>query len=209
MGQSNKCTMSEFAKENGLALKDVKELINTGILKDAVVKAFNNRKLLLRALAYQLYQNHKMQSAGFAPDKVEENTQKASPGSGYRDGSVMINDETREVYSKSRAAKEAIAAKTAQIKYEQLAGSLVDADEVRAAFKVIGLNIKNALLNIPNKLSPIVTAETDVAENKRTLTKEIKEVLDNLSRGDYDFLKEDDEALDEISVLKRDRNELD
>lgn len=187
--------MGEFAKDLNLQLKDVKELINTGVIADAVKIGNNGRKWILRNLAHELYQKHKFKEAGFNSDNQQngQNFDRLSQGSGERDGSMMVDKKNMGVYSQARAVKETFVAKTAQVKYEQMMGQLVEVDEVRKAAKLIGLNIRNALENLPNKLAPIVTAETDVAENKRILASEIKAALDNLSRGDYDFLKDIDE----------------
>lgn len=183
MAKEKMLSMTDFAKSRGMTMKDIKKAIKDEIISDAVKLGRNDRKLILVDKANALLDEH------LGIEKPQE-FERHAPGSGHRDGSMMVDETSIGAYSKARAVKETMAAKTAQVKYEQLTGSLVDADEVRSAAKIVGLNLRNSLLNLPNKLAPILAAETDVLKAKRILEDEIRSALENLSRGDYDFLGE-------------------
>lgn len=186
MAKEKMISMKDFANSRGLEMRDVKKLIKDGVISDAVKLGRNNRKLISESLANSLMDNHEGKS-----DTPKQEFERHSPGSGHRDGSMMVDDSHMGIYSKARAAKETMAAKMAQVKYEQLTGSLVEADEVRSAAKKIGLSLRNSLMNLPNKISPLVASETDVLKVKMILEGEIRSALTNLSRGDYDFLNEE------------------
>lgn len=199
MAKQSKLTMGAWGKKHGLTLSQVKQLITDDVISSAVKLGGNNRKLIFENDADKLFEDHKIRSAGFftaedqanqAKDK-EQKFDRASPGSGHREGSMMVDETHTGVYSKARAAKETMAAKMAQVKYEKLTGSLVEVDEVRKAAKNIGLAIKGSLTALPNKMAPILAAETDVQKVRKYLDEEIRMALENLSRGNYDFLKEE------------------
>lgn len=175
--------MTDYAKSRDLKLKDVKKAIADEIISDAVKLGRNDRKLIEVEKANALWDKH----LGIEPKQEFE---KHAPGSGHREGSMMVNNEHMPMYSMARASKETYAAKTAQVKYEKLTGSLLERDDVERAAKIVGGNLRNSLLNLPNKLAPIVAAETDVIKVKHLLDQEIKSLLKALSRGDYDYLKD-------------------
>lgn len=73
-------------------------------------------------------------------------------------------------------------AKTAQLDYEAKIGKLVLKDDVeREAFKV-ARRVRDAMLNIPNRLAGIVAAETDQAKVHAILTREIHQALESLAQ---------------------------
>lgn len=200
MTKQVKMSMGAWAKKHDLTLAQVKKLIKDDVISSAVKLGGNNRKLILEAEADKLYQDFNIREAGFFTPEDQakraegQKFERAAPGSGYREGSMMVDNEHSGVYSKARAAKETMAAKMAQVKYEQLTGSLVEVDEVKRAAKDIGLAIKGSLTALPNKLAPILAAETDVQKVRKYLDEEIRVALENLSRGNYDFLKDETEV---------------
>lgn len=73
-------------------------------------------------------------------------------------------------------------AKTAQLDYEVKIGKLVLKEDVaREAFKV-ARRVRDAMLNIANRLSGIVAAETDQAKVHTLITREIHQALEGLAQ---------------------------
>jgi len=175
-----KLSMTDFAKRRDVKLKDIKQAIKDGIIpEEAVTLGSNNRKIINVEIAERAWNKH----YGYEPAFKEEE----KVGSGYRKGSMMVDEESMPLYSKARASKTAYEAKIAQVKYEELTGSLVKVEEVKTVAKDIGRNLRDALMNIPNKLSPVLAAETNVDEVSKVLEAEIRAALENLSRGNYSF----------------------
>jgi hypothetical protein len=86
-------------------------------------------------------------------------------------------------YTAARAMREAYAAKTARLEYERLSGKLIDSDEVRRDGFETGRRVRDSVLSIPDRISPILAGLTDVDEIHRTLSKELREALEGLSHG--------------------------
>lgn len=84
-------------------------------------------------------------------------------------------------YTAARAMREAFAAKTAKLEYERLSGKLIEADEVRRGAFETGRRVRDTILSIPDRLSPILAGLTDVNEIHRALTIELRAALEALS----------------------------
>lgn len=84
-------------------------------------------------------------------------------------------------YTAARAMREAFAAKTAKLEYERLAGKLVDVDTVRREAFEVGRRVRDAILSLPDRLSPILAGLTDVNDIHRVLTTELRAALEALS----------------------------
>lgn len=84
-------------------------------------------------------------------------------------------------YEAARTEKEIYRAKMAKLNYERMEGTLILADEVKkAAFEKARL-VRDSLLNIPARVSPIVAAEHDSKKVNEILTNEIRQCLEALS----------------------------
>ncbi len=178
--------MTDYAKSKGVKLADIKKAIKDEIIHESVFLGGNDRKLIKVNIANPLWDEH------FKKDEVNTKLDfpKHAPGRGHREGSEMVKGESSPLYSQARASKEVFAAKMAQIKYEEMVGSYVKVEDIKEAAQDIGRNLRDAMLNIPNKLSPILAAESDLDAINKLLTDEITSALENLSRGDYDFLND-------------------
>ena len=74
----------------------------------------------------------------------------------------------------------------AKLNYERLEGSLVYAKDVRQAAFEKGRLVRDQLLNIPARVSPIIAAERDPKKTHEILTNEIRQCLETIA----DDLKE-------------------
>ena len=87
------------------------------------------------------------------------------------------------MYNRSRALKEVYTAKLEQAKYEELVGKLVSAEKVKnQAFKT-GRIIRDKILNIPDRVSHELAAESDPMKITIILTRALNEALEELSNS--------------------------
>jgi hypothetical protein len=66
-----------------------------------------------------------------------------------------------------------------------LAKNLVRRTEVERAAYNVGRAVRDAILNVPPRLSAILAGESDPFKAEKTLTEELKKALDELSSGKY------------------------
>lgn len=186
-------TQTEYARHKGVELAAVKRAINEGRLPKHCIKiGSNQRKFILVGEADKFWEqntiiNNKNELRQKALPLKGEPKQVASPQADQSDEDD--EDPNAPSLTKFRTVREGYTAKMAQLAYEEKIGKLVPVDEVRKAATEIGTNIRNALENFADKLAPIMAAETNIDKCHRIITDEIRAVLTNLSRGDYDFLK--------------------
>lgn len=103
---------------------------------------------------------------------------------GYSDGDDGAGTDSHVInLSKQRAVKEAFNARLAQIEYQEKIGKLVPVDKIRIIVFNMAAKTRDALLNVPDRISAIVTAEKNPKKNHETITNEIKAALENLSGG--------------------------
>lgn len=84
-------------------------------------------------------------------------------------------------YEAARTEKEIYRAKMAKLNYERMEGSLVYAADVKNTAFETGRMLRDQLLNIPARVSPIIAAERDTKKVNEILTKEIRQVLETIA----------------------------
>jgi hypothetical protein len=86
-------------------------------------------------------------------------------------------------YLRARAVKESFAARTAQLEYEERAGKLIPAvraSEYAATFSSI---VKDGLMAMPDRISPMLAAVDDEKAIHRMLAAEVAAVLRKVSKS--------------------------
>lgn len=84
-------------------------------------------------------------------------------------------------FAQSRAIKEAYLARLAKLEFEEKSAALVKADAVKnEAFKVARL-VRDALLNIPDRVSADLAADADAFTVHRKISLEIRKALEGLN----------------------------
>lgn len=87
-------------------------------------------------------------------------------------------------YAASRAKREAYEAELARLKFEQQAGTLVDAEAVKKEAFKIARTIRDGMLNIPDRVSAELVGQDDSFVIHRRLLEEIRKVLENALGAD-------------------------
>ena len=83
-------------------------------------------------------------------------------------------------YIKSRAVREGYSARLAKLEFELRSGSVISADVVRVTAFNLARRCRDMLLNIPDRISPIIAGCSDSSEVHRLLTAEIQRVCAEL-----------------------------
>lgn len=98
-------------------------------------------------------------------------------------------------FEAARTEKEVYRAKMAKLNYERLDGSLVPAGAVREQAFEKARQVRDSLLNIPARVSPILAAEMNAKRVNEILDKEIRQCLESLAHD-----------LKQSAEVKNDRN---
>ena len=113
-----------------------------------------------------------------------------SPDRGGRGGAPVIDEALKRQqaqaaaipsFAQSRAYREAFAAKLTKLDFDQRSGKLVDKAELKMRLAKLHMAVRDSLRTIPDRVAPIVAAETDQAKIHAMLLKEIGQALEGLS----------------------------
>ena len=163
--------LTQYAKHRGVSVAAVSKAIIEGRLNGAFILNGNN-KLIDPDEADRLWEANSFSANRIKSDQ-ELNAAPAAHG-----------------FAKARAAKETFAAKAAQLQYEQRAGKLCRIDDVKRAASETARVTRDAIMAMPERLAPILAAETDHHKIKELLIKEFQSTLTNLSNIDWDEILE-------------------
>ncbi len=83
-------------------------------------------------------------------------------------------------FAQSRAIREAYAARLTRLEFDQRSGRLVDKAELKMKLAKLHMAVRDSLRTIPDRVAPIVAAETDQAKIHAMLLKEIGQALEGL-----------------------------
>jgi hypothetical protein len=83
----------------------------------------------------------------------------------------------------AKTAREVYEAKNAQLEYEERTGKLLRADEVKSHLASKIASMREAFLQIPSRLVPILAAETDAAKIHTLLEAEIVRAMALVNEG--------------------------
>lgn len=90
------------------------------------------------------------------------------------------------IYRQAQAQERAFHAKLAELEYRRAVGELVRAADVRAAQSRKLASLRDALLQLPARLAPVLAAETDAGRIDELLQQELAQVLAQLVNGGHD-----------------------
>ena len=102
----------------------------------------------------------------------------------FQAGGGAAGTSKNATYLQAKTAREVYEAKTAQLEYEERTGKLIQVSAVRATWATRIASARDALLQIPSRLAPVLAAETDLAAVTLLLEDEIRQALAELSRED-------------------------
>lgn len=157
-------TFTEFAQRCGVSVQSISRAVRSGRL--AVTMAGDNRKKLwesqIEEYKSQVFQPSKGTNYQ-APPKAESNAIKQYPS-----------------MSDSRAVREAYAAKTAELKYKEFSGSLVQKKVVEMEAFRIGRMVREQISAMPDRLAAELAAETNMFKVHKILSDEIRRVFEAL-----------------------------
>jgi hypothetical protein len=83
-------------------------------------------------------------------------------------------------YIQAKTAREVFEARLSQLEYEERSGKLIRADVVRSKLAKCFSGIREGLMQIPGRMSPVLAAESDAERINVLLMRELGQVLEQL-----------------------------
>jgi hypothetical protein len=150
-----------YARQRGVSVSTVQKAIDTGRISTLPTGQIDS---------------------DLADEEWARNTQTHAPavdrrGQADEDGEVFGASQ----YTKARAVREHYQARLAKIEYEERVARLVSKDEVQVAAFNTHRVIRDAMLNIPDRVAAMLAAETDEAKCHEMLSTEIRKALNEFA----------------------------
>lgn len=182
-------SFSEFARRVGVSKGRVSQLVADGRLPTLP----GPKKLIPYVEGLRAWRLHRAMTDGVPVEELEgeqaqtqelaSRTPPALPQPSTL-GSESVN--VAEQHAKARAADKIFQAKTRELKYEALKGTLVLRADVDADAENVGALIRSSLLTLPGKLAPQLSGRIlETAAVEAVLVEEIESVLLHLYESRY------------------------
>lgn len=115
--------------------------------------------------------------------KVRANTDLGRAGNGVNGGGTgrAASNEVGDLFRKAQTQERAFSARLLELRFRKESGSLVPIDDVRAAYARRIAGLREALLQIPARLAPVLAAEGDEVKVHDLLQDELFLVLEQVS----------------------------
>lgn len=94
---------------------------------------------------------------------------------------VIEDDAAKMTFNEARTLRERYQAQLARLEFEEKAGKLVDGESVRREYFKQARVARDNLMNIPDRLAPMLIGRTDLHEVRMLLLEEIHKVCEGLA----------------------------
>lgn len=169
-------TQAELARQLEVSRQAVNDLVRRGIIEVGQDGRID-LELARVALANRVRPSGKTAAALGTPPPVAQGIAIAPPG-------ADATPDTGVSYHVAKTLREAAEAKIAQLRLGELRGELVRADTVRAETARLAASLRESLLQLPARLTPVLAAETDPAKLHDLLDTELRHVLAQLTAAE-------------------------
>lgn len=169
-----KISANAYAKHRAVSLQAVLKAIREGRLPTSAVQRKSGRWDIDPEVADIEWQQNTDSGQG-APAHAKNRQDQPAPA-----GDAEPEDGEPITYAQARAQHERFKARLAQLELEQREGKLVEADAVkRESFRTARL-VRDALLNLPDRIAAELANETNQFKVHQRLVSEIRRALEDL-----------------------------
>lgn len=178
MSKVNLMTQAEYAKHRGCSGVSVHKAVKAGrislingkidpVVADLQWQANTRARISNAPTTSQISQAQRLTSGSEARTSVAAGT--SAP------------DDTNDDYWKNRARREAAEASIAEMKQAEMAGNLVRIDAMKSAWASKVSAVRDALLQIPARVAPVLAAESDMDRIVEVLEDDLRKALQQLN----------------------------
>lgn len=187
-------SLRAYAKHRGCSLKAVQKAIQTGRIQTTPEGKIDPEAA---DQLWQLATDHSKRrdpidqppapssaggsAGGAAGDDPADDPQESEEDASSSGAPGARGQATANAYSKARAARETYVAQIKRLEFEELSGSLVRVDEIQRQITEAVRATRDAILNLPNRISAELASETDPHQVHVRLSAELTQALEELA----------------------------
>lgn len=179
----NAITFAEFARKKGVTSEAVRKAVKTKRLVNSLVYGIGKKPKLDPVLAAQEWEKNTDHSKRFVGSdiRVQLQDKPVERANGEPAPAMAGQAISAPSLTQSRQLHEAYRARLAKLEYEEKSGKLVEAEKVKdEAFK-LARTVRDAMLNIPDRVAAEFAGTSNAAEIHMRLTDEIRIALESLA----------------------------
>ena len=176
-------TFAEFALIKGCSKPAVSHAVKSGRIAAAIVEK-DEKRWLDRDLALELWNRNTLRTHNARvsrPDPVE--VKPAKTAKELKAKVEQLPDDAIPDLNESRARREHYQAELAKLEVDHRRNELVAADGVKKEAFNVAKTVREALINIPDRVANLLAAETDATAIHMALTDEITQALEGLANA--------------------------
>lgn len=173
--------LREYGRMRGVSGEAVRRAILTGRLVNSVTYDEKKRPRVNPELAdkeWATYTDSTRGSLAHANPKGHSATKTAIQDA---DEIEVESGNPASSFAKSRAIKEDYLARLAKLEFEEKSGKLVEADQVKDEAFRVARTVRDSILNVPDRISAELAAESDAFKIHQRLTDELRKALEMLA----------------------------
>lgn len=170
-------TIAEYARSKSITSDAVRKAITAGRLVECLSKNEKGRLRVDPEIADREWQANTAHHRKPGPQRVVSGAVPQQPALPDTPADPDDWESQPANYNASRAKREMYAAELARLEYEEMRGTLVNAEAVKKEAFRVARQVRDAMLNIPDRIAAELAAETDTFAAHKRLTDEIKNAL--------------------------------
>lgn len=170
---------SEYAKHRGVSAALITKAVKIGRIKPWGYKG-KRAVFDFDQCDADWDKNRDPSNRGYDTAKVIEVTEVIGPNDRSVDGQTA-GDEPEMSFNQARTLRERYQAQLARLEYEEKSGKLVDSETIRRQYFKQARNARDNLLNIPDRLAPMLAGRTELHEIRMLILEELHKVCEGLA----------------------------
>jgi len=174
-----KVTVEQYAKHRGIHERSVRRYLADGLIPEAALIREGRFLFINQVKADKALSKHGTTRKELLGDGPLPTTNKAAPAQMIQ--ATQSAGTAGLSFHDARTISQRYKAALLKLELDEKTGRLVDSEQVKIAAFNRARQVRDALLNIPDRISPILAAERDQNKVSETLTQEIKTALEGLS----------------------------
>ena len=172
-----KATVKEYAKHRGITERSLRRYLAEGLIPEDAITRIGRIIQIDQAKADRF-----LDKSVTTRNELLGKSLPSRPTPAEQAETVKQAGTSGLSFTEARTLAQRYKAALLKIELDEKTGRLVDAEAVRVAAFNKGRAVRDALLNIPDRISPILAAESNQQKVSDILTREIRTALEELSK---------------------------
>jgi len=176
-------SQTEYAEHRGISQQRVSKLIEKGKIDAECITKIGKYKKIDRDKADAALKQNLDQIYNLKSKSSPKKDQKESITKEEKEATIKAAGTTGMSMADAQRMQAKLKAALLKLDYDERIGTLISAEKVKTDFFNIARTTRDAILNIPDRISAELASITDIHVVREKLTAELTQALEELSNG--------------------------